>query len=98
MQQTGVIGAKSSSSVVAMSPKRSRKSTRFRWTAILGSGVLLAVAGGGLLYWTHAVPAGKAQSRQSTQVADPVPVSVAAVATQDVPINLTGLGTVQATF
>ena len=35
---------------------------------------------------------------QSKQVADPVPVSVASVATQDVPINLTGLGTVQATF
>src|SRR4051812_20846717 len=98
MQQAGVIGTECSSSVVAMPPKRSRKPARFRWTAILGSGVLLAIVGGGLFYWMHVVPAGKAPSRQSSQVAEPVPVSVASVATQDVPINLTGLGTVQATF
>jgi len=35
MQQTGVIGAKSSASVVAMSPKRSRKPARFRWAAMV---------------------------------------------------------------
>src|SRR5712672_4133510 len=98
MQQTGVIGAKSSASVVAMSPKRSRKPARFRWAAILGSGILLAVVGGSFFYWTQVVSAGKAPPGQSKQVADPVPVSVASVATQDVPINLTGLGTVQATF
>ena len=55
MQQTGVIGAKSSASVVAMSPKRSRKPARFRWAAILGSGILLAVVGGSFFYWTQVV-------------------------------------------
>jgi multidrug efflux system membrane fusion protein len=64
---------------------------------ILALVLALVVAGGGALYWyrgegTGAKPAARAQGRPA------VPVSVATAARRDVPIYLTGLGTVQPTL
>lgn len=55
--------------------------------------LLLAIAGGGTWYYAGHTPASQTQRRQRSLA---IPVVVAAVTTQDVPIFLDGLGTVQA--
>jgi multidrug efflux system membrane fusion protein len=59
-------------------------------------GVLAVILAGVGLYW-YRVPASE-PARAARAPARPVPVRVAAATRQDVPINVTGLGTVQASF
>jgi multidrug efflux system membrane fusion protein len=54
---------------------------------------LCVVAGGVTWYWTHG-----SEPAQTARARPPVPVSIASAEIKDVPIYLTGLGTVQATF
>jgi multidrug efflux system membrane fusion protein len=56
---------------------------------------ILAAAGGGYWYWTQG-PSPARAARPSARAT--VPVSVALVGRQDMPIYLTGLGTVQASY
>jgi multidrug efflux system membrane fusion protein len=74
-------------------PQRSR----FRNPRLIGGILCLAVlATGGLVYW---LKQGSEPARAAaTPARNPVPVSVAMAARQDVPIYLTGLGTVQASY
>jgi membrane fusion protein, multidrug efflux system len=67
---------------------------RRRRIAVIG--VATAILAGGGLYW-YRVPASE-PSRAARPSARAVPVSVAVAARQDVPIHVTGLGTVQASF
>ena len=78
-----------------MGAERPQKSGRGR-RAALAIVILGVLAGGAAAYWARqgAEPAHAARPVQRP----PVPVSVATVARQDVPIYLTGLGTVQASF
>ncbi|ODT16486.1 MAG: hypothetical protein ABS35_28245 [Kaistia sp. SCN 65-12] len=62
-------------------------------TILVGAGAAIAVIG--LLYWQFAP---SPPQERSTRSQAPAPVSVATVTRQDVPIYLTGLGTVQASF
>jgi membrane fusion protein, multidrug efflux system len=59
-------------------------------------GVAAVILAGGGLYW-YRVPESE-PARAARPPARAVPVSVAAAARQDVPIHVTGLGTVQASF
>ena len=75
---------------------RRRFKLRPTWPYICGFICLTLLFGGGLAYWlrqgltpAQAVP---------TPVRPPIPVSVATAVRKDVPIYLTGLGTVQASF
>ena len=67
---------------------------RRRRIAVIG--VAAAILAGGGLYW-YRVP-GSEPARSARPPARAVPVSVAVAARQDVPIHVTGLGTVQASF
>jgi membrane fusion protein, multidrug efflux system len=67
---------------------------RRRRIAVIGVGA--AVLAGGALYW-YRVPESE-PSRAARPPARAVPVSIAVAARQDVPIHVTGLGTVQASF
>jgi len=70
--------------------------SRGRRIALIGA-FLAALAGGGAAVYWYAVPGSQpAHARASARAG--VPVSVATVGRQDVPIYLTGLGTVQASF
>jgi multidrug efflux system membrane fusion protein len=61
------------------------------------AGAVLAAAVGGILYWYW--PHGAAPSRTAGRPGrSAVPVSVAAVSRQVLPIYVTGLGTVQASY
>ena len=59
-------------------------------SAVCGAGVLA-----GLVYWTQAP---RADNTTRSKVRAAVPVSIVTVSRQDVPVYLTGLGTVQALF
>jgi membrane fusion protein, multidrug efflux system len=67
---------------------------RRRRIAVIG--VAAAILAGGGLYW-YRVP-GSEPARAARPPARAVPVSVAVAARQDVPMHVTGLGTVQASF
>jgi membrane fusion protein, multidrug efflux system len=67
---------------------------RRRRLVIAAIGAVLAL--GGLVYWSQAPGTAGTGARSGARTA--VPVSVAAASRQDVPIYLTGLGTVQALF
>jgi membrane fusion protein, multidrug efflux system len=67
---------------------------RRRRIAVIG--VAAAILAGGALYW-YRVPESE-PSRAARPPARAVPVSIAVAARQDVPIHVTGLGTVQASF
>ncbi len=71
-------------------------SGRARRRRIAVFGVLAALLMGGGLYW-YRVPESE-PARAARPPARAIPVSVAVAARQDVPIHLTGLGTVQASF
>lgn len=64
-------------------------------TILVGAGAAIAVVG--LLYWQFAPSPPQERSARS-QAPAPAPVSVATVTRQDVPIHLSGLGTVQASL
>jgi multidrug efflux system membrane fusion protein len=67
--------------------------SRGRLTAIVGGVAFCLVAGGLLWFWVHTrSPVETANSQPRAEV----PVSIATAVPQDVPIYLTGLGTVQA--
>ncbi len=68
--------------------------TRRRRLVIAAIGAVLVL--GGLVYWSQAP--GTAGTGAQSKARASVPVSVATAARQDVPIYLTGLGTVQALF
>jgi membrane fusion protein, multidrug efflux system len=68
---------------------------RPRHKAALIAAGLVVLTGAGYWYWPHATEPARA-ARPATRPA--VPVSVALVARQDLPIYLTGIGTVQASF
>ena len=67
---------------------------RRRRIAVIG--VAAAILAGGILYW-YRVPQSE-PARAARPPARAVPVSVAVAARQDVPVHVTGLGTVQASF
>jgi membrane fusion protein, multidrug efflux system len=67
---------------------------RRRRIAVIG--IAAVILAGGSLYW-YRVPESE-PARAARPPARAVPVSVAAAARQDVPIHVTGLGTVQASF
>jgi membrane fusion protein, multidrug efflux system len=70
--------------------------SRGRRIALIGAFLATLAGGGAAVYW-YAVPGSQpAHARASARAG--VPVSVAVVGRQDVPIYLTGLGTVQASF
>ena len=68
-----------------------------RRAIVLVAACLVTIAAGGALYWYWAQAPGTGQTARPRGRA-PVPVSVAVVAPRDVPIYLTGLGTVQASY
>src|SRR5271169_4287163 len=71
-----------------------RKPVRMRWYLLSGMAILVAVCGS-YVGWQHlATP--NAVAPPAAAPAPPIPVSVAAAERRDVPIYLTGLGTVQA--
>ena len=65
-----------------------------RSLAIVGFAAVLAIAASGYWYWTQ----GPDPAHAARPARPAVPVSVATASRQDVPIYLTGLGTVQALF
>jgi multidrug efflux system membrane fusion protein len=69
---------------------------RRRWTVVLSLAVLLAVGGG--IYWYRGAGESPNAARNARAARPAVPVSAVVAARQDVPIYLTGLGTVQALF
>jgi membrane fusion protein, multidrug efflux system len=69
---------------------------RKRRRGLVIAAICAVFALGGLVYWSQAPGAAGAGARSKARTT--VPVSVAAAARQDVPIYLTGLGTVQALF
>jgi membrane fusion protein, multidrug efflux system len=70
--------------------------SRGRRIALIGAFLATLAGGGAAVYW-YAVPGSQpAHARASARAG--VPVSVAVVGRQDVPIYLTGLGAVQASF
>ena len=69
--------------------------TRRRLLLIAGALALMAVAGSAYWYWPQATESGRG-ARPAARPA--VPVSVALASRQDLPIYLTGIGTVQASF
>jgi multidrug efflux system membrane fusion protein len=74
---------------------RTTASSGRRGVLIAVSIAILAAAGGGYWYWTQG-PSPARAARPPARAA--VPVSVALVGRQDMPIYLTGLGTVQASY
>jgi membrane fusion protein, multidrug efflux system len=74
---------------------RTTASSGRRGVLIAVSIAILAAAGGGYWYWTQG-PSPARAARPSARAT--VPVSVALVGRQDMPIYLTGLGTVQASY
>jgi membrane fusion protein, multidrug efflux system len=73
------------------SAARSRRATLL----IAGALALMAAAGSAYWYWPHATEPARA-ARPAARPA--VPVSIALASRQDLPIYLTGIGTVQASF
>jgi membrane fusion protein, multidrug efflux system len=73
-------------------PKAARKRRR----GLVIAAICAVSALGGLVYWSQAPGTASTAARGKTRAS--VPVSVAAASRQDVPIYLTGLGTVQALF
>jgi multidrug efflux system membrane fusion protein len=71
--------------------------SRGRRIVLIGT-VLAALAGGGAAVYWYAVPGSQPAHAARASARAGVPVSVAVVGRQDVPIYLTGLGTVQASF
>jgi membrane fusion protein, multidrug efflux system len=69
--------------------------SRGRRIALIGAFLATLAGGGAAVYW-YAVPG--SQPAHAARASARVPVSVAVVGRQDVPIYLTGLGTVQASF
>jgi membrane fusion protein, multidrug efflux system len=69
---------------------------RFSPRVVLIAGSCTAVAFVGLIYWYWSAGPDPAHAARTSRAA--VPVSIATAARQDVPIYLTGLGTVQALF
>src|SRR2546430_3667633 len=67
-----------------------------RLLSLIGACIVLCIIGAGFYwFWAHGPnPAHSANAPTRTEV----PVSIATAVSQDVPIYLTGLGTVQATF
>lgn len=72
------------------------KAARKRRRGLVIAAICAVLALGGLVYWSQAPGAAGAGARAKTRAS--VPVSVASASRQDVPIYLTGLGTVQALF
>jgi membrane fusion protein, multidrug efflux system len=66
-----------------------------RWYLLAGMAILAAVWGG-YVGWQHRATASPAAATASSAPAPPIPVSIATAQRRDVPIYLTGLGTVQA--
>ncbi|WP_262268827.1 efflux RND transporter periplasmic adaptor subunit [Microvirga yunnanensis] len=58
--------------------------------------VLILALGGGVLAWRHSGPSGGAEHRQAAQLPAAVPVEASAAELKDIPIDLIGLGSVQA--
>ena len=71
--------------------------SRGRRIVLIGT-FLAALAGGGTAVYWYAVPGSQPAHAARASSRARVPVSVAVVGRQDVPIYLTGLGTVQASF
>jgi multidrug efflux system membrane fusion protein len=71
--------------------------SRGRRIVLIGT-FLAALAGGGAAVYWYAVPGSQPAHAARASARAGVPVSVAVVGRQDVPIYLTGLGTVQASF
>jgi multidrug efflux system membrane fusion protein len=67
----------------------------YRRYLIAGLSILIAVSGG-YVGWQHRATASPAAATASSAPAPPIPVSIATAQRRDVPIYLTGLGTVQA--
>jgi membrane fusion protein, multidrug efflux system len=65
------------------------------WYLLAGMAILAAVWGG-YVGWQHRATASPAAATASSAPAPPIPVSIATAQRRDVPIYLTGLGTVQA--
>ena len=68
-----------------------------RRAAWVGAGCLALVAAVGSFYWYVSASSGSDTAPRAAE-RSPVPVTVAVATLQDVPIYLTGLGTVQAMF
>jgi membrane fusion protein, multidrug efflux system len=72
------------------------EAARKRRRRLVIAAICAVLALGGLVYWSQAPGTAGTGARSGARTA--VPVSVAAASRQDVPIYLTGLGTVQALF
>ncbi len=70
--------------------------TRKRRRGLVIAAICALSAVGGLVYWSQAPGAARTGARSKAHTS--VPISIAAATRQDVPIYLTGLGTVQALF
>jgi membrane fusion protein, multidrug efflux system len=77
--------------------KGTTATSRGRRIVLIGT-FLAALAGGGTAVYWYAVPGSQPAHAARASARARVPVSVAVVGRQDVPIYLTGLGTVQASF
>jgi membrane fusion protein, multidrug efflux system len=71
--------------------------SRGRRTVLIGTFLAVLAGGGAAVYW-YAVPGSEPAHAARASARARVPVSVAVVGRQDVPIYLTGLGSVQASF
>jgi multidrug efflux system membrane fusion protein len=67
-----------------------------RSVMLIGAAGLMALAAGGTYYWYSGAESGTERGSRGARAA--IPVTVAAVTRQDVPVYLTGIGTVQAMF
>jgi membrane fusion protein, multidrug efflux system len=72
-----------------------RPTHRRHWYLLAGIAILAAVSGG-YVGWQHRATANPAAATASSAPSPTIPVSVATAERRDVPIYLTGLGTVQA--
>ncbi len=79
-----------------MSAERNTAASRGRRIVLIAA-FLAILAAGGAVYW-YAVQEPRAAHAARAPVRSGVPVSVATVGRQDVPVYLTGLGSVQASF
>src|SRR5260370_36794899 len=73
-----------------------QKPVRRRRRYLLASLAILIAACGGYVGWQHHATANPAAATASSAPSPAIPVSVATAQRRDVPIYLTGLGTVQA--